>query len=316
MATVKILVNDGIEESGKIMLEQAGFEVDMNNIPQDQLIDKLNAYDAICVRSATKVRKELIDACPNLKVIARGGVGLDNIDVEYAKSKGIKVINTPAASSRSVAELAFAHLMGLVRFLHTSNLEMPSKGTTEFNSLKKAFAKGVELEGKTLGVIGMGRIGQETMKIGLGLGMEVLAYDPFVDQVNLSFGNSQYKASVTLSKTPLADLLAKSDAISLHVPGLAQPILGKAEFDQMKDGAILINCARGGVVNEDAMMEALNSGRLAAAGVDVFDNEPTPRADILAHPRTSVTPHIGASTAEAQEKVGSELASQLIAILG
>jgi D-3-phosphoglycerate dehydrogenase len=316
MAKIRILVNDGIEESGKIMLEAAGFEVDMNNIPQDQLIEKLNNYDAICVRSATKVRKDLIDASPNLKVIARGGVGLDNIDVEYAKSKGIKVINTPAASSRSVAELAVAHMMGLVRFLHTSNHDMPSKGSTEFNALKKAYAKGVELEGKTLGVIGMGRIGQETIKIGLGLSMEVIAYDPFVDSIDLNFGNSLYKVNVKLNKTPLSELLAKSDFISLHVPGLAQPILGKAEFDQMKDGTILINCARGGVVDEDAMMEALNSGKLAAAGVDVFDNEPTPRKDILEHPKTSVTPHIGASTIEAQEKVGSELASQLIAILG
>ncbi|HPN70373.1 MAG TPA: D-2-hydroxyacid dehydrogenase [Saprospiraceae bacterium] len=312
----RILVNDGIEESGKVMLEAAGFEVDMNNIPQDQLIEKLNAYDAICVRSATKVRKDLIDACPNLKVIARGGVGLDNIDVEYAKSKGIKVINTPAASSRSVAELVFGHLLGIVRFLNKSNQAMPSKGATEFNALKKAYAKGIEIEGKTLGVIGMGRIGQETMKMGLGLGMEVVAFDPFVESVDLTIGNSQYKATITIQKSSIDDVLAKADFLSMHVPGLAQPIMNEAEFAKMKDGAILINCSRGGVVNEDAMLAALNSGKLAAAGIDVFDNEPTPREDILTHPKVSLTPHIGASTAEAQEKVGAELANQLISILG
>ena len=313
---VRILVNDGIEESGKKMLEAAGFEVDLNNIPQDQLIEKLNAYDAICVRSATKVRKDLIDACPNLKVIARGGVGLDNIDVEYARSKGIKVINTPAASSRSVAELAFAHLFSIVRFLDKAHRDMPQKGDSEFNALKKAYAKGVELEGKTLGVIGMGRIGQATIKMGLGLGMEVLAFDPYVEEVTITLSNSLYKVDVPVKKTPLDELLAKADVISIHVPGVPQPIINAGEFAKMKDGVILINCSRGGVVNEDAMMDALNSGKVAAAGVDVFDNEPTPRTDIIHHPKVSSTPHIGASTLEAQEKVGSELASQLIEILG
>ncbi len=313
---VRILVNDGIEESGKKMLEAAGFEVDMNNIPQEDLINKLNDYDAICVRSATKVRKDLIDACPNLKVIARGGVGLDNIDVEYARSKGIKVINTPAASSRSVAELAFAHLFSIVRFLDKAHQEMPLKGDTDFNALKKSYAKGIEIEGKTLGVIGMGRIGQATMKMGLGLGMEVVAFDPFVDEVNITLGNSQYKVDVPVKKISLEELLGKSDVISIHVPGLSQPIINENEFSAMKDGVIFINCARGGVVNEDAMLQALNSGKILAAGVDVFDNEPNPRADILKHPKVSSTPHIGASTLEAQEKVGSELATQIIEILG
>jgi D-3-phosphoglycerate dehydrogenase len=313
---VRILVNDGIEESGKVMLEAAGFEVDMNNIPQDQLAEKLNDYDAICVRSATKVRKDLIDACPNLKVIARGGVGLDNIDVEYARSKGIKVINTPSASSRSVAELVFAHLFSIVRFLDKAHREMPANGDKEFNALKKSYAKGVELEGKTLGVIGMGRIGQATIKMGLGLGMEVLAFDPFVEETIITLGNSQYEVKIPIKKTPLDELLAKADVISIHVPGLPQPIINGEEFGKMKNGVIFINCSRGGVVNEEAMLEALSSGKVAAAGVDVFDNEPTPRADILQHPKVSSTPHIGASTLEAQEKVGSELATQLIEILG
>lgn len=311
----KILINDGIEESGKILLEAAGLEVNTTNIPQDQLMEKLQEYDAICVRSATKVRKELIDACPNLKVIGRGGVGMDNIDVEYARSKGIKVINTPGASSRSVAELVFGHLLGLVRFINKSNQDMPIKGASDFGALKKAYSKGIEIEGKTMGVIGMGRIGQETMKMAMGLGMEIIAFDPFVDSVNLTIGNSQYKASITVQKSSMEEVLSKADFLSVHVPGLKEPIMNKAQFDLMKNGAMLINCARGGVVNEDAMMEALNSGKLLAAGIDVFDNEPTPRLDILTHPRVSLTPHIGAATAEAQEKVGAELASQLIDIL-
>lgn len=312
----KILVNDGIETSGKDMLEAAGFEVDMNKIPQEELVNRLNEYDAICVRSATKVRKEQIDAAPNLKIIARGGVGLDNIDVEYAKSKGIQVINTPAASSRSVAELAFAHLMGIVRFLHKSNQAMPVSGATAFNDLKKEYAKGIELEGKTLGLIGMGRIGQEAAKIAIGLGLNVVAYDPFVEKIELTIGSAQYSTKAILHRSNFDELLAAADFITIHVPGLDKPVMGAAEFAKVKKGAILINCARGGVVDEDAMLAALNDGTLAAAGIDVFVGEPSPRQDILSHPKVSLTPHIGASTAEAQEKVGGELASQIIAILG
>ncbi len=312
----KILVNDGIETSGKVMLEAAGFEVDMNNIPQEELVNKLNDYDVICVRSATKVRKEQIDAAPNLKIIARGGVGLDNIDVEYAKSKGIHVINTPAASSRSVAELAFAHLMSIARFLYKSNQAMPISGGTAFNDLKKQYAKGVELEGKTLGLIGMGRIGQEAAKIAIGLGMKVIAYDPYVEKVELIIGSAQFNTKATLHRSNLDELLANADFITIHVPGLDKPVMAAAEFAKVKKGAVLINCARGGVVDEDAMLAALNDGTLSAAGIDVFVGEPNPRQDILSHPRVSLTPHIGASTNEAQEKVGGELAGQIIAILG
>jgi D-3-phosphoglycerate dehydrogenase / 2-oxoglutarate reductase len=312
----KVLVNDGIETSGKVMLEAAGFEVDMNKIPQEELVNRLNEYDVICVRSATKVRKEQIDAAPNLKIIARGGVGLDNIDVEYAKSKGIQVINTPAASSRSVGELVFAHIFSIARFLNKSNQEMPSKGNTHFNDLKKAYAKGIELEGKTLGLIGMGRIGQESAKIAIGCGMNVVAYDPFVDSVTIKIGSAQFNTTATINKTNLDEVLANADFITLHVPSLDKPAIGKEEFAKMKDGAVLINAARGGVVDEDALVEALNSGKLAAAGIDVFENEPTPRADILSHPNVSLTPHIGAATLEAQEKVGGELATQIINILG
>jgi D-3-phosphoglycerate dehydrogenase / 2-oxoglutarate reductase len=312
----KVLVNDGIEDSGKLMLENAGFEVDMNKIPQEELVNKLNDYDVICVRSATKVRQAEIDAAPNLKIIARGGVGLDNIDVAYAKSKGIQVINTPAASSRSVGELVFAHIFSIARFLNKSNRTMPLNGNTQFNDLKKAYAKGIELEGKTLGLIGMGRIGQESAKIAIGVGMNVIAFDPFVDKVEITIGSQQFNTKATLTKVSLDEVLASADFITLHVPGLDKPILGSEEFKKIKKGAVLINAARGGVVDEDAMLNALNDGTLSGAGVDVFLNEPSPRMDILSHPNVSLTPHIGAATMEAQEKVGGELASQIINILG
>jgi D-3-phosphoglycerate dehydrogenase len=312
---MKILVNDGIEPIGKQLLEAAGFTVDTHKIGQADLPSRLNEYDAICVRSATKVRKDLIDACPNLKAIGRGGVGLDNIDVEYAKSKGIAVINTPAASSRSVGELAMAHMLSLSRFLYQSNREMPQNGDTQFNDLKKAYAKGIELEGKTMGIVGFGRIGQETAKCALGMGMDVLAVDPYVSEVTLAIGPSALGFEVDITTVNMEDMLADADYISLHIPSVGKPILGAEEFAKMKDGVIIINCSRGGTIDEDALLEALNSGKVAAAGLDVFDNEPTPRKDILSHPRISLTPHIGASTEEAQNKIGQELAEKMIAAL-
>lgn len=310
---IKILANDGIDPIGKALLEQAGFQVDTQTIPQEQLAQALQNYDAITVRSATKVRKELIDACPNLKLIGRGGVGMDNIDVDYAKTKGLAVVNTPAASSLSVAELVFAHLFTGIRFLQDANRKMPVSGATQFNDLKKAYAKGIELRGKTIGIIGFGRIGRETAKIALGLGMEVLAYDLFDVPATLTLelaGN--IKVEVPVQSVSLSDLISQADFISLHVPFADQPVLGKAEFEQMKTGTALVNCSRGGTVDEPALIEALNSGKLAFAGLDVFENEPTPLAELLAHPKISLTPHIGASTNEAQERIGTELANLII----
>lgn len=312
---MRILVNDGIEAIGKQLLEEAGFDVDMNKIEQGDLISKLNNYDAICVRSATKVRKELIDACPNLKAIGRGGVGLDNIDVEYAQSKGLSVINTPAASSRSVGELAMAHMLSLSRFLYQSNRQMPSEGDTKFNDLKKAYAKGAELEGKTLGIIGFGRIGQEAARCGLGMGMNILAVDPYIVEATIALGPAALGFKVQVKTVSMEDMLSDADYISLHIPSVGKPILGKDDFDKMKKGVIVINCSRGGTIDEDALLQALESGQVAAAGLDVFDNEPTPRKDLLTHPRISLTPHIGASTEEAQNKIGEELAQKLIAAL-
>lgn len=312
---MKILVNDGIEPIGKALLEAEGYTVDMNSISQEDLMNQLNNYDAICVRSATKVRKDLIDACPNLKAIGRGGVGLDNIDVDYARSKGIAVINTPAASSRSVGELAMAHILTLSRFLHLANRQMPEYGDTKFNELKKAYSKGMELEGKVLGIIGLGRIGMETARCGLGMGMDILAVDPYVSEVAVHVGARKFGFMETIYTTEMDQLLAKADFISLHIPSVGQPVLGKDEFAKMKDGVIVINCSRGGTIDEVALVNALNTHKVAAAGLDVFENEPTPSKAILSHPRISLTPHIGASTDEAQNKIGEELAQKMIAAL-
>ena len=309
----KLLANDGIDPIGKEILEKAGFTVDTQTVPQEQLAEALQNYDALTVRSATKVRKELINACPNLKLIGRGGVGMDNIDVDYARNKGIAVVNTPAASSLSVAELVFAHLFTGVRFLQDANRAMPSKGATAFNDLKKAYAKGIELRGKTIGIIGFGRIGRETAKIALGLGMDVLAYDfsPIPETLPVVFSGG-IEVNLPVKGVTFETLLAESDFISLHVPFTDKPIIGAAEFAQMKNGATLVNCSRGGTVDETALLAALDSGKLAFAGLDVFDNEPTPRQDLLSHPKISLSPHIGASTNEAQERIGTELAQLII----
>lgn len=310
---IKILANDGIDPIGKKLLEDAGFIVDTSTIPQDQLATALLNYDAITVRSATKVRAALLDACPNIKLIGRGGVGMDNIDVDYARSKGVTVVNTPAASSLSVAELVFSHLFTGIRFLQDANRKMPLEGATKFNDLKKAYAKGVELRGKTIGIIGFGRIGRETAAIALGLGMNVLAYDlfPFNGNITLNLQGG-IKVDIPVQTVSLAEVIAQSDFISLHTPFAEKPILGAAEFAAMKNGVGIVNCSRGGTIDEMALIEALDSGKVAFAGLDVFENEPTPLKAILNHPKISLTPHIGASTNEAQERIGTELANLII----
>lgn len=315
---MKILANDGISQSGINALEQSGFEVITTKVAQEQLINYINQHqiDAVLVRSATTVRKEVIDTCPSIKLIGRGGVGMDNIDVAYAKEKGIHVINTPAASSASVAELVFAHLFTGVRFLYDANRSMPLDGDTKFNELKKAYAKGIELRGKTLGIIGLGRIGQEVAKIALGCGMEVIAHDKYIDTaiIKVSLFNGQ-SIDVQINSIPFEELLKKSDFISLHVPAQKEYIIGQAEMEQMKDGAGIINAARGGVIDEVALLKALDSGKLSFAGLDTFVDEPTPAVQVLMHPKVSLSPHIGAATLEAQDRVSTELAEQIISLL-
>ncbi|HEY1010700.1 MAG: D-2-hydroxyacid dehydrogenase [Daejeonella sp.] len=309
----RILANDGIDPIGKELLEKAGFVVDTVHIPQAELVNGLKNYDGITVRSATKLRQDLLDACPNIRLIGRGGVGMDNIDVDYARGKGIAVVNTPAASSLSVAELVFAHLFTGIRFLQDANRKMPLEGGTRFNDLKKAYAKGIELRGKKIGIIGFGRIGRETARVALGLGMEVLAYDLFEVPSELEIqlaGN--IRVTCPIRALSVEQLIKEADFISLHVPFSEKPVLGKEEFARMKDGVGVVNCSRGGTIDEEALLEALDSGKVAFAGLDVFDNEPTPRQALLAHPKVSLTPHIGASTNEAQERIGTELANLII----
>ncbi len=315
---MKVLANDGISKSGIQALEKGGFEVITTKVAQEQVANYINTYDVkvILVRSATKVRKDIIDACPGLKIIGRGGVGMDNIDVEYARSKGIHVINTPASSSESVAELVFAHLFTGVRFLHDSNRNMPLEGDTNFDGLKKAYANGIELRGKTLGIIGFGRIGQAVAKVALGLGMKVVAADKFVSnaEIRVDFYNGQF-INVDIITEPLEAVFKHSDFITLHVPAQEGYVLDKEEFELMKDNVGVVNCARGGVVNEIALIEALDKGKVLFAGLDVFENEPSPEIQILMHPKISLTPHIGAATAEAQDRIGTELAEQIISLL-
>lgn len=315
---MKVLANDGLDQSGIDGLQKAGFEVITAKVPQEELINYINENQVrtLLVRSATKVRKDIIDACPSLKIIGRGGVGMDNIDVEYAREKGINVINTPAASSASVAELVFAHLFSGCRFLTDSNRKMPVEGDSKFAELKKAYTKGVELRGKTIGIIGFGRIGQEVAKMALGLGMRVLAVDNFAEKVNLKveFFNGQ-SVDFEIKTQSKEEVLKEADFVTLHVPAQKEFIIGQKEFDLMKNGAALVNCARGGVVDEEALLKALDSGKLAFAGLDVFINEPTPAKSILSHPKISLTPHTGASTNEAQDRIGISLAEQIISIL-
>ncbi|RWX00503.1 D-2-hydroxyacid dehydrogenase [Flavobacterium cerinum] len=316
---MKVLANDGISKSGIKALEEGGFEVITTKVAQEQVANYINAnhISVLLVRSATKVREDIIDSCPSLKIIGRGGVGMDNIDVEYAREKGIHVINTPASSSDSVAELVFAHLFSGVRFLYDSNRNMPLEGDTNFEGLKKAYANGIELRGKTLGIIGFGKIGKSVARIALGLGMRVIASDKFVGhgEIRVDFYNGQF-INVEIATEPMEDIFKHADFITLHVP--AQDggyVIGAEELAAMKDGVGIINASRGGVIDEVALVDALDSNKVAFAGLDVFEEEPKPAIQVLMNPKVSLTPHIGAATLEAQDRIGTELAEQIISLL-
>ena len=316
---MKVLANDGISESGINKLEEYGFKVDLTKVSQEQLVDYINtnSINSLLVRSATQVRKDIIDNCPSLKIIGRGGVGMDNIDVEYAKSKGLQVINTPAASSKSVAELVFSHLFSCVRFLHESNRSMPLDGDSKFKDLKKSYAKGTELSGKTLGIIGFGRIGQEVAKIGIGIGMNIIFFDKLNNEVSLTlnFFDGQSK-TFNLSSSSYEDLLNSSDFITVHIPASDKYIIDSNEFSQMKNGVGILNLSRGGILNEEELLKNIESGKVSFAGIDTFENEPKPSIKILMNSNISLTPHIGAATNEAQDRIGVELADKINEILG
>lgn len=312
----KILANDGLSPAGIEKLESAGFTVITNKVEQEQLADHINEnkIDALLVRSATKVRQDLIDATEGqLKFIGRGGVGMDNIDVEYARGKGMIVQNTPAASTRSVAEMVFAHLSGMVRFLHDSNQKMPLEGETKFKELKKAYGAGLELRGRTIGIVGFGRIGQEVARIAYGYGMKIVAHDPYIEKVDLelAFADEQ-KLTTTITTVPMDELLAQAEFITLHVGGAGKAIIGKGEIAKMQPGVGLINTSRGGMIEEEALLKGIEDGQVAYAALDVYENEPKPKMALLMNPATSLTPHIGAATVEAQERIGLEMADHII----
>jgi len=314
---MRVLANDGISPSGREKLIKAGFDVVTEHIPQEKLVDYINQNNvaALCVRSATTVRKDLIDACPNLKFIGRGGVGMDNIDVDYARDKGITVANTPASSSQSVAELVMAHLFSLARFTYDANREMALNGHSDFKALKKKYGKGSELRGKTMGIIGFGRIGQAVAQYALGCGMRVICADIYDVYTKVSFViHGHGEVLVDVEKVELDELIRRSDAISIHVPKQADgsAVIGSKELSQMKKGVLLVNAARGGVIDESALIEALDSGHVAGAAIDVFENEPTPDKNLLSNPKVALSPHIGAATLEAQDRIGEELADLIM----
>ncbi len=316
--TIKILANDGIAAKGVTLLEKAGFEVITTKVAQEQVANYINKnnIEVLLVRSATKVTKEIIDSCASLKIIGRGGTGMDNIEVTHAREKEIHVINTPGAANESVAELVFAHLFTGVRYLQISNRDMPLDGDTRFANMKKALAGGTELKGKTIGIIGFGKIGKSVAKMALGLGMQVIAADKHVGEavIKVEFYNGQF-INVDIKTKPLEQLLQQSDFVTVHIPYQEEYLIGKAELDLMKDNAGIINAARGGIIDEVALLDALDANKLAFAGLDVFETEPTPEIKILMHPKISLTPHIGAATIEAQERISVELANQIISLL-
>jgi D-3-phosphoglycerate dehydrogenase len=313
---MKVLANDGISKAGEQALKDAGIEVLDNRVAQDHVINFINEnnVDVLLVRSATKVRQDLIDACPNLKIIGRGGIGMDNIDVEYAIEKGKYIINTPNASSKSVAELVFGHFFSLARFLHESNRLMPLEGDTHFNAMKKSFSNAYELSGKTLGVIGFGSIGQEVVKIGISLGMKVkvLTRKPQTEVLTLNFFDGQLVKFEITSTNDMDAFLKEADFISINTPKTNKYIIDAPQFEKMKDGVFIVNTARGGVLNEVALIDFIESEKVAGAALDVFENEPNPELPLLMNPALSLSPHVGGNTVDAQEKIGLELAEQII----
>lgn len=294
----RILVTDGMDKSGVEALRASGFEVVEQFYEPNELAEQLKNFNAVVVRSATKVRKPIIDAAletKNLSLIIRGGVGVDNIDVNYAKEHGLTVTNTPNSSSSSVAELVIGHMLCLSRYIHIANVTM-----REGQWNKKKY-KGIELAGKTLGLIGFGRIAIETAKRAYALGMKVI----YTNRSGEKQGYPDYKYC------SMDELLARSDFISLHIPALKDqtPLIGEKEFSKMKDGVYLVNCARGGLIHELGLLDALNSGKVTGAALDVFEEEPTKNEGLYNHPNVSVTPHIGGSTVEAQKRIGEEIVS-------
>ena len=296
---MKVLANDGLEISAINEIKKNGVYIETNHLDKEELIENIKNYDVLVVRSNTKVTSDVLEAGAkgNLKLVIRAGVGIDNIDLDYAKKVGIKVSNTPDASSDSVAELALGHMFSVARYIAVANYTMRNG---QWN--KKQY-KGSEIAGKILGIIGMGRIGKALAGKAEALGMKIIYADVLGKQDNLAY-----------EFMDLDNLLKVSDYVSLHVPSDKDKgaLISSREISMMKEGAVIINCARGKVVDEEALLEGLNSGKLAGAGIDVFEQEPSKNTELINHERVSVTPHIGASTKEAQERIGKEVAAIVI----
>lgn len=315
---MKILANDGISQSGISSLEENGFEVMDVRVSQNQLPNYINdnGIDVLLVADKTQVRQELIEDCPSLKLIGKAGIDLDNIDVDFARENGLHVINTPLAIASAVAELIFAHLFGIARFLHQSNREMPLEGETRFNSLRKQFADGIELKGKTIGIIGDNEITDEVAKLALGIGMRVIFTGDYSEEkiITLSFFNGQ-TIDFTVEKEPFKEVLMKSDFISIHAPLQDDYIIASKEFEHMKQGVGIINASHGRLVDEVALVNAIKDGIVKYAALDVFENQPNPEIQLLMNPEISFTPNIGSLTKESKLRTDKELAKQIKELL-
>lgn len=296
---MKILVTDGLDLKGQYILRKAGIEVIVIHFEPDDLIKAIPEYDGIIVRSATKIPQAVIDAGINLKLVARAGTGIDNIDHQYARSKGVAVLNTPGANSHSVAEMVFAHLLALARSV-TLGTNFLREGRWE----KKKLSNAIELAGKTLGIIGFRRIGRIVSRLALAWNMNVIVYD--ITKIN---------PGAAIKSISLEELLCKADFITLHTPKSDQPLITDKEIAVMKRGVYIINCARGNAVDEGALLDGLKSGQIGGVGLDVFSKEPPKSLTLLGHPRVSSTPHLGASTVEAQERTGIDIANKIIETL-
>ncbi|MCK6539364.1 MAG: hypothetical protein L6Q26_04825 [Anaerolineales bacterium] len=303
MTEFKILITDGLDETGQSILRESAEVDDRSGISADDLLKVIAEYDALIVRGRTKVTASVMEAGSRLKAIGRAGVGVDNIDLEAAKQRGIIVVNAPTSTSIAVAELTFGLLLALAREIPRADAAMK-----QGKWLKKEL-EGVELNGKTLGVIGFGRIGMEVGKRASAFGMNVIAYDPLISEDEIKKRGAE--------PVSLQDLYAWSDFISLHMPLTVDTrnMIGRAAFAQMKDGVRLVCAARGGIIDETALVEALNSGKVAGAALDVFNVEPPGLTEAISHPRVIATPHIGAQTAEAQSRASEDIANEVLSVL-
>ena len=310
-----VLANDGISQKSKKELIDLNFKIFDTKIDQSELIKYINKnhIEIILVRSATIINSEILNNCKSIKLVGRAGVGLDNIDLVSAKKNNVRVFNTPNASSNSVAELVISHLLSANRNLHITNRNMPLNGDTKFKEIKSNSSKCKEVMSKTLGIIGLGRIGQEVAKRAFSLGMNVIAFDKNIEKTKIQLDHiKNQNIFFDLTTSSLNHVLKESDFITLHIPKINdKPFIGEGEFDMMKTGVGIINTSRGGLIDESELIKFLNNKKVSFAALDVYENEPTPNIQLLMHDKISLSPHIGGSTVEAQERIGDEIVREI-----